>query len=335
MRLLSFAALVALVSSCAVTSAATHLDAGHQPVKRSLRQYDFNELSGTELDGEERNVGTKVNDVIKKADDLLGKVQSVPKSLTAVVKKAVIMSADDLAAVAKKIKAKYPKDLSASTLAQVNKVEEQRLKDLAKYSKESTDGMRRKIEPFPGMKIAPKEYLGSHIGRDMQRYGDDGSRLLSCNVISRPKEQGGGDVLLVSSSNPTKNDWLLPKGGWDKGEDVQKAAWREAIEEGGVNGKLTAGLGKLNFKNKDGKKYRYYAYKMQAKTVYDDWSESVRYRLWVSYEDALKMLGNRKEMVDIVKRAKLADDLAAANKLPKEDPKLAALDYLKPVTATN
>ncbi|KAG3143663.1 hypothetical protein PC128_g24536, partial [Phytophthora cactorum] len=88
-------------------------------------------------------------------------------------------------------------------------------------------------------------------------------------------------------------------------------------------------------KNKDDKKYRYYAYKMKAKTVYDDWSESVRYRLWVSYEDAIKILGNREEMVNIVKRAKLADDLANANRLPKEDPRLAALDFLKPTAAIN
>ncbi|RAW21369.1 hypothetical protein PC110_g22190 [Phytophthora cactorum] len=344
MRLISLATLIAIVSSCATSSAASNSltllssRAHASNHKRSLRQNDFNELSATEVSNEERNIVKvdKVDDIVTKVDDAFGKmhVQKLPANLNAAVEKAV-MTADDIAAVAKKISAKYPKGLSESTMTQIKKVEEQRLKDLATYSKDTADGMRRKIEPFPGIKIAPKEYLGSHIGRDMQRYGNDNARLLSCNVISRPKEQGGGDVLLISSSNPNKNDWLLPKGGWDKGEDIEKAAWREAIEEGGVNGKLTAALGKITFKNKDDKKYRYYAYKMKAKTVYDDWSESVRYRLWVSYEDAIKMLGNREEMVNIVKRAKLADDLANANRLPKEDPRLAALDFLKPTAAIN
>nr|QMU24834.1 PaRXLR10 [Phytophthora agathidicida] len=132
---------------------------------------------------------------------------------------------------------KYPKELSYPTLKQIAKVEVQRVDDIAVYSKKTGTSMRRSM-PQEGILVAPEKFMAAHVGRDMQRYESfkDGSkyRLLSASVISRDTKQGGGDVLLISSSNPTKNEWLLPKGGWDKGEDIETAAMREAIEEGGV-----------------------------------------------------------------------------------------------------
>ncbi|EGZ18980.1 hypothetical protein PHYSODRAFT_462707, partial [Phytophthora sojae] len=93
----------------------------------------------------------------------------------------------------------------------------------------------------------PAPILTSHTGREDQLYAKDGTRLLSCSVVSRSAKEGGGNVLLISSSNPTKKDWLLPKGGWDEGETIHRAAWREVIEEGGVDAQLKIGLGKLSF----------------------------------------------------------------------------------------
>eukprot|EP00644_Phytophthora_capsici_P008946 jgi/Phyca11/14147/fgenesh1_pg.PHYCAscaffold_6_\ len=241
--------------------------------------------------------------------------------MNAAVEKVTTM-ADDIAAVAKTVAKTYPEGLSKGTLAQIKEVEQLRLKDIATYTKKTGDGMRRKISPFPGMKIAPKKYLESHVGRNMQLYGDDGSRLMSSAVVSRSAKDGGGDVLLISSSNPQKNDWLLPKGGWDKGEDIQSAALREVVEEGGVNAKLLHSLGDYKFTQGD-KAYTYYAYKMKAGTVYDDWAESVRYRLWVSYEDALKLLAKRPQMMKVVKKAQETDELIKLGKLPKRDPTLA------------
>lgn len=77
-------------------------------------------------------------------------------------------------------------------------------------TKKTKDGMHRDIEPFP----AP--ILTSHTGREDQLYAKDGTRLLSCSVVSRSAKEGGGNVLLISSSNPTKKDWLLPKGAGTK-----------------------------------------------------------------------------------------------------------------------
>ncbi|KAE8979503.1 hypothetical protein PF011_g22820 [Phytophthora fragariae] len=172
--------------------------------------------------------------------------------------------AKQLRAVAKK----YPEGLSEETLHQLVMVEKMRKTDIATYNK-AAGIMYREMDPFPGMKVAP--VLESTSGRENQLYAEDGSRLLSCIVASRSPEEGGGDVLLISSSNPKKKDWLLPKGGWDAGEAIEAAAWRELIEEGGVNG---------------------------------HWAESVRYRIWVSYDDAELLLAGRPEMVEVVKAAR-------------------------------
>ncbi|KAI9990736.1 hypothetical protein PInf_018294 [Phytophthora infestans] len=46
------------------------------------------------------------------------------------------------------------------------------------------------------------------------------------------------------------------------------------------------------------------AFLMISDTIYDDWAESIRYRLWVSYDDAIKLLKNREQMIAMVKKAK-------------------------------
>ncbi|OWZ16592.1 RxLR effector protein [Phytophthora megakarya] len=282
-------------------------------VKRVLRQYDFNELSGPDSVDEERAVVDKVDDIVNKADDIVGKANKIPKNLNAAVEKAV-MTVEDTVTVAKNV-AKYPKHLSVATMNQIQKVEQLRLRDVATYSKETGKSMRREIVPFEGIKIVPDKYLVSNHGRVQQRWSEDNSkRLLSSAVVSRPESLGGGDVLLISSSNPTKNDWLLPKGGWDHGENIEHAALREVIEEGGVNAKLLHNLGTMSEDE-----HAYYFYMMQAKTVYDDWAESARYRLWVSYDDAMKLLQKRPKMVEMVEKAKTTDDLVKNNKLLPAD----------------
>ncbi|GMF16649.1 unnamed protein product [Phytophthora lilii] len=130
---------------------------------------------------------------------------------------------------------KYPQGLDSKTMTQLAKVEEQRMKDvalLAKMNEKKPDGLQKPMEITPGMKVSP--VMESQVGWGQQRYAEDWRRLMACAVVSRPAELGGGDVLLVSSSTPSKRDWLLPKGGWDSYEDVKTAAWREALEEGGV-----------------------------------------------------------------------------------------------------
>ncbi|KAF4040260.1 NUDIX domain-containing protein [Phytophthora infestans] len=250
----------------------------NKQAKRFLRQYDINELAEP---NEERGFSgmNKADDVLKKADDLIGKAK-IPASLNTAVEKAAMM-ADDVAAAAVKVAAPYPKDLSSATMKQIQKVEQLRAKDLATYTKKSSGGMRRKIKPFPGIKIAPEKYLGSHVERQVQRYADDDvTRLLSSAVISRSPKEGGGD---------------------DKGEDIEKAALREVIEEGGINGQLAHSIGTFSDSG-----HVYYAYKMKAGTIYDDWAESVRYRLWKAKEmDELIKSGALKEVDNRLANIKL------------------------------
>ncbi|KAE9277933.1 hypothetical protein PF008_g28738 [Phytophthora fragariae] len=178
--------------------------------------------------------------------------------------------AKQLRAVAKK----YPEGLSEETLHQLVMVEKMRKTDIATYNK-AAGIMYREMDPFPGMKVAP--VLESTSGRENQLYAEDGSRLLSCIVASRSPEEG---------------------------EAIEAAAWRELIEEGGVNGHVLAALDPLRFINKDGHSHIYFPFMMHAAMVYDQWAESVRYRIWVSYDDAELLLAGRPEMVEVVKAAR-------------------------------
>ncbi|EGZ13718.1 hypothetical protein PHYSODRAFT_513226, partial [Phytophthora sojae] len=195
----------------------------------------------------------------------------------------------------------YPKGkgLSKETLQQLALVEHMRATDIElKMSKETGDSMRREIEHFDDVPV-----LESHTGREFQRYDDQDRRFLSCIVASRADGEGEGEVLLISSSNPGKRDWVLPKGGWDHGETVETAAWRELIEEGGVEGSVRFYLNPIT----EGDKV-YYPFRMDATTVYDQWAESMRYRIWVSYADAEKLLSKRPEMLKVLRTVRSAEE---------------------------
>ncbi|KAG3100007.1 hypothetical protein PI124_g15526 [Phytophthora idaei] len=343
MRVLQLIALIALAASVATESDARVLAADHKQTKRSLRQYDPEELGEVNSKNEERVSTGMIDDVVTKAgglvDDVMGKVDDVAGKAgqagkaSSKLKELVTKNMgklEDIAAHSSLVERlsgryKYADKLSLSALKQLDEIEKVRLVDIEKGikgTKTTANGMRRDITPFEGMKTAPKKYLESHVGRNQQRFGKDGSRLLSANVVTRLNEKGGKQILLISSSNPKKGDFLLPKGGWDKGENIKKAALREVIEEGGVGGQLAHGLGKVKLQEGTDK-YTYYAYLMKSSTVYDDWSESIRYRLWVSMDDAMEMLGGRPQMAEVVRRAKHVDDKIAAGTLPELNAGLA------------
>nr|AEI75283.1 Avr3b-L3 [Phytophthora ramorum] len=256
MRVLSLVALIALVSSCEAASAVSNsdkvevakLDSGiaslsralaehNDQIKRSLRRHDYDELAEVDSgDGERMGGAQLIDDVITKVDDVVTKAtvaeQKLPSKWTSALKKFRLANPKTPMQI---VRAKYPKGLSSSTMRQLVQTEIQRADDIANGVKMVKTGeykMQRQIDEFPGMKNAP--LLTSNTGRADQMLDGDNSRLLACIVASRSVEKGGGDVLLVSSSNARKNDWLLPKGGWDKGETVEHAAMRELIEEGGV-----------------------------------------------------------------------------------------------------
>ncbi|OWZ04299.1 RxLR effector protein [Phytophthora megakarya] len=247
MRVLSVLTVITTVSFALVTAASTKFDAptsrsdielatrvsvDHNQVNRVLRRFIPND--------EERGVVDKVDDVvtklddvtgIRKVDDATGKAKVTSHLDTLMLKNLHELS--EQAALGIKLSSKYKNagQLSLPTLRQLDEIEILKKADVAKYSKETGKSMRREIPDFPGKKTAPAKFLESHVGRDQQRYGADGSRLLASAVVYDPVTER---VLLISSSNPNKNELLTIKGGWDYGENVEKAALREVMEEGGV-----------------------------------------------------------------------------------------------------
>ncbi|OWZ07338.1 RxLR effector protein [Phytophthora megakarya] len=203
---------------------------GQKQHSRSLRQYIANESSS---DKEERGAVDKVDDIVTKLDGAVDKAKLITPKLDYMIMKNLGEFSRE--ALVQKLSSKYSgaAKLSYSTLKQLDEVEKLRVGDIATYSKENGRSMHKEIPDFVGIKRAPEKYMESHVGREKQLFGEDGSRFLSCGVVLKPMDQGD-KMLLISPSNPNKGDWLLPKGGWDEGEEIEVAALREVMEEGGM-----------------------------------------------------------------------------------------------------
>lgn len=61
-----------------------------------------------------------------------------------------------------------------------------------------------------------------------------------------------GRIILISSSR--KNEWILPKGGWDADETKEECAMRETFEEGGLVGQLGGCLEPIDYESAKSKK---------------------------------------------------------------------------------
>lgn len=138
----------------------------------------------------------------------------------------------------------------------------------------------------------------SRVGRDKQRYGDGGERLVAGCIPVRLKSNHGPDgveVLMISSRGG--RGWVFPKGGWEDDESVQTAAKRETVEEAGVRGILEEPLlGTFFFQSgKNGQLANgrrggctAYMYVLHVAEELDVWPESSeRTRSWVSLQRAL------------------------------------------------
>jgi diphosphoinositol-polyphosphate diphosphatase len=95
----------------------------------------------------------------------------------------------------------------------------------------------------------------SRQGRSLQRW------LLHSQTESLVREVAGcipitrdGRIVLVSASR--KNEWILPKGGWDSDETKEECAVRETYEEGGLLGKLGSCLAPIDYESGKSKKRR-------------------------------------------------------------------------------
>jgi len=93
----------------------------------------------------------------------------------------------------------------------------------------------------------------SRNGRLSQRYDTTSQRV--CRLVTGcvPIVEGGR-ILFISASR--KSEWILPKGGWEKDEQMEESAIRECFEEAGVLGVLGPRLADIEYETRKAKKRR-------------------------------------------------------------------------------
>jgi diphosphoinositol-polyphosphate diphosphatase len=129
-------------------------------------------------------------------------------------------------------------------------------------------------------------------GREQQKYGEDGSRLVAGCIPVRylPDVAGPSGVRVCMINSRNGKGFVFPKGGWEIDESVELAAQRETVEEAGLRGVLEEPLlGKFEFSSGKTGRARCTAY-MFAMLVGEElksWPESSqRERRWCSLEEA-------------------------------------------------
>ena len=121
-------------------------------------------------------------------------------------------------------------------------------------------------------------------GRTKQRFEDD--VRLCAGVLPLTRE---GHVVVISSAKH-KDQWILPKGGWEEDETVEEAARRECYEEGGLRGELREGHVDVTHVNSHGVTCKTRFFVMDVVEVLDLWPEMHRRRRVVSVAEARELL---------------------------------------------
>mmetsp|Transcript_3993 Transcript_3993/g.13996 ORF Transcript_3993/g.13996 Transcript_3993/m.13996 type:complete len:218 (-) Transcript_3993:1038-1691(-) len=147
-------------------------------------------------------------------------------------------------------------------------------------------------EEEPPLRSSPTS-LTSRVGRERQRYADEGQRLVAGCIPVRVRD-GELEVLMVSSAH--KQGFIFPKGGWENDETAVEAAMRESWEEAGVRGTVEV-LGEFEFESKRaarngkaGAEGRCLArvFVMRVAEELEEWPEqNMRVREWCSPPDAI------------------------------------------------
>ena len=109
-------------------------------------------------------------------------------------------------------------------------------------------------------------------------------------VIPWRLQNGNVEVLIISSSK--KKHWVVPKGIWEPGLNAQESAAKEALEEGGIEGRVSdVAIGTYTYAKWDAS-CLVEVYSMEVTRVLPEaeWEEVHRGREWVSPEQAMNRL---------------------------------------------
>ncbi len=102
------------------------------------------------------------------------------------------------------------------------------------------------------------------------------------------RRRGRVEVLLITSRK--RKRWVVPKGIHEPGLSAGESAAKEALEEAGVAGALTAEpLGRYEYR-KWGGTCRVEVYGLRVDRVLEEWPESFRERAWLAPEAAAARL---------------------------------------------
>jgi len=153
--------------------------------------------------------------------------------------------------------------------------------------------------------MAQQRGMISRTGRDKQRYGSQGERLVAGIV---PLSEDKYYVLLIQSTN--RSHWVLPKGGWETDEaTAQEAAQREAWEEAGIVCNIKYDLGVISEQRSAAQltaqapKASYHFFEGIVERQEAQWPEMhKRTRTWMTFKQAETALKDRPELLEALRR---------------------------------
>ena len=119
-------------------------------------------------------------------------------------------------------------------------------------------------------------------------------------VIPFKKGNNGIEILLITTR---KGNWTIPKGIVEDGLTPVESAKKEAMEEAGIEGKVSKKkLGTYRYK-KWGDICEVAVYKMKVKKIRNNWEEEdFRKRIWVELKEIPNFL-KKKKLVKIILKA--------------------------------
>lgn len=109
-----------------------------------------------------------------------------------------------------------------------------------------------------GTKLYINPTMVSREGHDKERYErcPFSNRLIRLVTGCIPITRDGKILLMSSKKKDKKDEWGLPKGGWEIDEVLEESAVRETYEEAGVVGVLGDRMEEVTFETRKGKKQR-------------------------------------------------------------------------------